>query len=176
MYRKIRETTDWLKNHYGKQPDTAIILGTGLGALANEIDTELEINYKDIPNFPISTVEGHEGKLILGKLAGKDIIAMKGRFHYYEGYSLQEVTFPIRVMYELGVRTLFVSNAAGGANPAFKVGNLMIISDHINGFPDNPLRGKNFPTGPRFPEMSGAYDKELIRLADNIVKEKKYQM
>ena len=173
MYKKIRETTDWLKTHYGKQPDTAIILGTGLGALANEIDTELEINYKDIPNFPISTVEGHEGKLILGKLAGKDIIAMKGRFHYYEGYSLQEVTFPIRVMYELGVRNLFVSNAAGGANPAFKVGNLMIISDHINGFPDNPLRGKNFPTGPRFPEMSGAYDKELIRLADNIVKEKK---
>ena len=173
MYRKIQETTDWLKTRCGKQPKTAIILGTGLGALSNEIDTELEISYKDIPNFPISTVEGHEGKLILGKLAGNDIMAMKGRFHYYEGYSMQEVTFPIRVMYELGVRTLFVSNAAGGANPSFKVGDLMIITDHINGFPDNPLRGKNIPTGPRFPEMNGAYDKELIKLADNIVKEKK---
>ena len=120
----------------------------------------------------MSTVEGHAGKLIFGKLGGKDIMAMEGRFHFYEGYSMKEVTFPERVMYELGIRTLFVSNAAGGMNPKFKIGGLMIINDHINFFPEHPLRGKNCPPGPRFPDMHEAYDHELIALADKIAEEK----
>lgn len=120
----------------------------------------------------MSTVEGHAGKLIFGKLGGKDIMAMEGRFHFYEGYSMKEVTFPERVMYELGIRTLFVSNAAGGMNPKFKIGDLMIINDHINFFPEHPLRGKNCPPGPRFPDMHEAYDHELIALADQIAEEK----
>ena len=120
----------------------------------------------------MSTVEGHAGKLIFGKLGGKDIMAMEGRFHFYEGYSMKEVTFPERVMYELGIRTLFVSNAAGGMNPKFKIGDLMIIHDHINFFPEHPLRGKNCPPGPRFPDMHEAYDHDLIALADKIAEEK----
>lgn len=120
----------------------------------------------------MSTVEGHSGKLIFGKLGGKDILAMQGRFHYYEGYSMKEVTFPIRVMYELGIETLFVSNASGGMNSEFKIGDLMIITDHINFFPEHPLRGKNFPTGPRFPDMHETYDKKLVALADSIAEEK----
>ena len=122
--------------------------------------------------MPVSTVEGHSGKLIFGKLGGKDIMAMQGRFHFYEGYSMKEVTFPVRVMYELGIKTLFVSNAAGGMNPEFKIGDLMIINDHINFFPEHPLNGKNFPTGPRFPDMHETYDHELIALADKIAEEK----
>lgn len=153
-------------------PKTAIILGTGLGQLASEITDTYEFPYEQIPNFPVSTVEGHAGKLIFGKLGGKDIIAMEGRFHFYEGYSMKEVTFPERVMYELGIRTLFVSNAAGGMNPKFKIGDLMIINDHINFFPEHPLRGKNCPPGPRFPDMHEAYDHELIALADKIAEEK----
>lgn len=151
-------------------------MGTGLGSLTEEIEISSEIAYKDIPNFPVSTVEGHDGKLIFGKLGGKEIMAMKGRFHYYEGYSMQEVTFPVRVMYELGIKTLFVSNAAGGANPSFLVGDLMVITDHINGFPANPLRGKNIPTGPRFPDMHEAYSKELIALADTIAAENNFRI
>ena len=120
----------------------------------------------------MSTVEGHSGKLIFGKLGGKDIMAMQGRFHYYEGYSMKEVTFPVRVMYELGIKTLFVSNAAGGMNPAFSIGDLMIITDHINFFPEHPLRGKNFPTGPRFPDMHETYDLKLVAMADEIAQEK----
>ena len=153
-------------------PETAIILGPGLGSLVHEITDKYEISYETIPHFPISTVEGHSGKLILGKLGNKDIIAMQGRFHYYEGYSMNEVTFPIRVMHELGIKTLFVSNAAGGMNPSFEIGDLMIITDHINHFPEHPLRGKNIPYGPRFPDMSEAYDKSLILQADQIAKEK----
>ena len=153
-------------------PSTAIILGTGLGKLAHEITGATRIPYKDIPNFPVSTVEGHSGNLILGKLGDKDILAMEGRFHYYEGYDMKEVTFPVRVMYELGIKTLFVSNAAGGTNPNFEIGDLMIITDHINALPENPLRGKNFPTGPRFPDMSEAYDKELVKQAIAIAQEK----
>ena len=149
-------------------PKTAIILGTGLGQLASEITDTYEFAYQDIPNFPVSTVEGHSGKLIFGKLGGVDILAMKGRFHFYEGYSMKEVTFPVRVMYELGVKTLFVSNAAGGMNPKFKIGDLMVITDHINFFPEHPLRGKNLPTGPRFPDMHEPYDPMLIKLADDI--------
>lgn len=154
------------------KPQTAIILGTGLGRLADEIVIEQEIPYSEIPNFPQSTVEGHSGKLLLGKLGGKDVLAMQGRFHFYEGYSMREVTFPVRVMYELGIQTLFVSNAAGGTNSSFSVGDIMIITDHINFFPEHPLRGKNFPTGPRFPDMHEAYDKNLIALADTIAQEK----
>lgn len=154
------------------RPTTAIILGTGLGKLADEIEITQSIPYSDIPNFPVSTVEGHSGKLILGKLGGKDIMAMQGRFHFYEGYSMKEVTFPVRVMYELGIRTLFVSNAAGGTNPDFHIGTLMIITDHINFFPENPLRGKNMPTGPRFPDMHEPYDLGLVALADRIAQEK----
>ena len=172
MYEKIQETASWLKARMSTSPTTAIILGTGLGQLASEITESYEFAYKDIPNFPVSTVEGHAGKLIFGKLGGKDIMAMEGRFHFYEGYNMKEVTFPIRVMYELGIKTLFVSNASGGMNPSFKIGDLMIIDDHINFFPEHPLRGKNFPTGPRFPDMHETYDHELIALADSIASEK----
>src|SRR5574344_1003506 len=166
MYEKIQKTASWLKERMTTSPKTAIILGTGLGQLATEITDSYEFSYKDIPNFPVSTVEGHAGKLIFGKLGGKDIMAMEGRFHYYEGYSMKEVTFPVRVMYELGIKTLFVSNASGGMNPEFKIGGLMIINDHINFFPEHPLHGKNYPTGPRFPSMHQAYDNEFINIVD----------
>ena len=171
MLEKIKKTADFLKERMHTQPETAIILGTGLGSLANEITEKYEIKYEEIPNFPVSTVEGHSGKLIFGKLGNKDIMAMQGRFHYYEGYSMHEVTFPVRVMKELGIKTLFVSNASGGTNPAFEIGDLMIITDHINYFPEHPLRGKNL-YGDRFPDMSEAYSKELIQKALQIAKEK----
>ena len=157
-------------------PETAIILGSGLGKLVDEITDKYEINYTDIPHFPVSTVEGHSGKLIFGKLGDKDIMAMQGRFHFYEGYSMKEVTFPVRVMRELGIKTLFVSNAAGGMNPDFEIGDLMIITDHINFFPEHPLRGKNIEYGPRFPDMSEAYNKELIRKANEIAAEKRIKV
>ena len=172
MLEKIQETAAFLKAKMQTHPETAIILGTGLGSLVHEITDKYEISYKDIPNFPLSTVEGHSGKLIFGKLGGKDILAMQGRFHFYEGYSMQQVTFPVRVMRELGIKTLFVSNAAGGMNPNFEIGDLMIITDHINLFPEHPLRGKNIDYGPRFPDMSEAYSKELIAKALEIAKEK----
>lgn len=172
MLERIQETTAYLRGKVRTRPETAIILGTGLGSLAGEITDKYEIKYGEIPNFPLSTVEGHSGKLIFGKLGNKDILAMQGRFHYYEGYSMKEVTFPVRVMHELGIRTLFVSNAAGGTNPDFEIGDLMIIADHINYFPEHPLRGKNIPCGPRFPDMSEAYDRELIRKAHAIAAEK----
>ena len=172
MLERIQETADFLKSKMHTHPETAIILGTGLGSLANEITDKYEIGYETIPNFPVSTVEGHSGKLIFGKLGNKDIMAMQGRFHFYEGYSMKEVTFPIRVMRELGIKTLFVSNAAGGMNPSFEIGDLMIITDHINFFPEHPLRGKNISYGPRFPDMSEAYNKALIRKADEIANEK----
>ncbi|MBQ8936215.1 MAG: purine-nucleoside phosphorylase [Bacteroidaceae bacterium] len=176
MYEKIQETANWLRAKMPSRPTTAIVLGTGLGRLAEEIAITMAIDYKDIPNFPVSTVEGHTGRLIFGTLGDRDIMAMQGRFHYYEGYSMKEVTFPVRVMYELGIKTLFVSNAAGGMNPSFKIGDLMIITDHINFFPEHPLHGPNFPTGPRFPDMHEPYDHELIRLADAIAEEKGIQV
>jgi len=172
MLERIQETAAFLKSKMHTQPKTAIILGTGLGSLVNEITDKYEIGYENIPNFPVSTVEGHSGRLIFGKLGNKDIMAMQGRFHFYEGYTMKEVTFPIRVMRELGIQTLFVSNAAGGMHPDFEIGDLMIITDHINFFPEHPLRGKNIPYGPRFPDMSEAYNKELIRKADAIATEK----
>ena len=171
MLERIQETAAFLKGKMHTCPETAIILGTGLGSLVNDITDKYEISYETIPNFPVSTVEGHSGKLIFGKLGNKDIMAMQGRFHFYEGYSMKEVTFPIRVMRELGIKTLFVSNAAGGMHPEFEIGDLMIITDHINFFPEHPLRGKNIPYGPRFPDMSEAYNKELIRKADDIAQE-----
>lgn len=172
MLQKIQETAEFLRGKMTTKPETAIILGTGLGSLVNEITEKYEIEYKDIPNFPLSTVEGHSGKLIFGKLGNKEIMAMQGRFHFYEGYSMKEVTFPVRVMRELGIKTLFVSNAAGGMNPDFLIGDLMIINDHINFFPEHPLRGKNIPYGDRFPDMSTAYDKQLIAMAKEIAAEK----
>ncbi|MDE5888119.1 MAG: purine-nucleoside phosphorylase [Muribaculaceae bacterium] len=167
----IRETADFILEKVGQAPDTAIILGTGLGDLVNHIEISKELNYSDIPNFPVSTVEGHSGKLIFGSLGGKYIMAMQGRFHYYEGYSMKEVTFPVRIMQKLGVQTLFVSNAAGGMNKEFQVGDVMIITDHINLFPENPLRGRNYDDlGPRFPAMTEAYSKGLIMMADDIAR------
>ena len=167
MLEKIQETAAYLKGKMHTSPETAIILGTGLGSLANEITEKYEIKYSDIPNFPVSTVEGHSGKLIFGKLGNKDIMAMQGRFHYYEGYSMKEVTFPVRVMRELGIKTLFVSNASGGTNADFEIGDLMIITDHINLFPEHPLRVKNIDElGPRFPGMTDAYSPRIIRLAE----------
>ncbi|MCH5168800.1 MAG: purine-nucleoside phosphorylase [Prevotellaceae bacterium] len=171
MYGRIKETAAWLSERMPNAPQTAIVLGTGLGYLTERIEKLLCIPYADIPNFPVSTVEGHAGQLIFGRLGGRDVMALDGRFHYYEGYTMQQVTFPVRVMYELGIRTLFVSNAAGGMNPAFAIGDIMIITDHINLLPEHPLHGPNIPTGPRFPDMSEAYSRELIALADDIAAE-----
>lgn len=172
MLEKIRETAAFIRNEVGEMPCIAVILGTGLGDLVNHIEIKKELSYKDIPNFPVSTVEGHSGKLIFGNLGGKYIMAMQGRFHYYEGYDMKQVTFPVRVMKELGVEKLFVSNAAGGMNKEFRVGDVMVITDHINLFPENPLRGKNFEElGPRFPAMTEAYSSGLIMMADDIARE-----
>lgn len=172
MLELIRQTADYIASKVSNMPKTAIILGTGLGELVNHINISTVLPYEEIPNFPISTVEGHSGKLIFGTLGNKLIMAMQGRFHFYEGYSMQQVTFPIRVMKALGIKTLFVSNASGGMNPNFKIGDLMIITDHINLFPEHPLRGKNYnELGPRFPEMSEAYSLKLINEAKQIAKE-----
>ena len=173
MLNRINESAEYIRNRAGgEMPKTAIILGTGLGALVDYIEDKLEIPYQEIPNMPVSTVEGHSGKLIFGTLAGKRIIAMQGRFHYYEGYDMKQVTFPVRVFRALGVDTLFVSNAAGGMNPKFVVGDVMVITAHINLFPENPLRGKNYnELGPRFPAMTEAYDKKLVAMADQVAAE-----
>ena len=170
MYEKIKETAAWLRERMPNAPTTAIVLGSGLGELAKRIERLKTFPYSEIPNFPVSTVEGHAGELIFGKLAGRDVMAMEGRFHYYEGWTMQQVTFPVRVMYELGIKTLFVSNAAGGTNPNFSIGDLMFITDHINFMPENPLHGPNVPTRPRFPDMGEAYSKELLAKADKIAK------
>src|SRR5512140_282778 len=168
MLEKIEETTKYLKAKGITDPDAGIILGTGLGELTAKINITVEIDYKDIPNFPVSTVEGHAGKLIFGEFGGKKIVAMKGRFHYYEGYGPEEVTLPVRVLKYLGIKCLFLSNAAGGVNPAFQIGDIMIITDHINLMP-NPLIGQNDERiGPRFPDMSSSYDKSLIEKAIQI--------
>ncbi len=169
MLEKIKQTSNYLKERSKCTPSIGIILGTGLSGLANEIDAEHTIPYEEIPNFPVSTVEGHSGELIFGKLGGKDVVAMKGRFHFYEGYNMSEVVFPVRVMKFLGISHLFVSNASGGVNPDFEVGEIMIIDDHINLFPTNPLIGKNYPElGPRFPDMSEPYDHKLIAKAEQV--------
>jgi purine-nucleoside phosphorylase len=163
MSDRIKETVEFLQARISLKPDIGIILGTGLGGLVNEIEILHTIPYTTIPNFPVSTVAGHNGQLIFGKMNGKNIIAMQGRFHYYEGYSMQEVAFPVRVMKLLGIQLLIVSNASGGVNPSFNIGDLMIIEDHINLMKDNPLIGRNDDKlGIRFPDMGHAYDRELI--------------
>lgn len=177
MLKTIQQTADYLTSKISEIPNTAIILGTGLGELAREIEDREEISYTEIPNFPVSTVEGHSGKLIIGNLGGKRVLAMQGRFHYYEGYDMKQVTFPIRVFKALGIEYLFVSNAAGGMNSSFDVGDIMLIEDHINLFPEHPLHGKNHEElGTRFPDMSEAYNKKLRLLAMEIAKEKNIKL
>jgi len=171
MSLQTEATINYLSKFYN-EAKIGIILGTGLGALVNEIEIDLSIPYGDIPHFPVSTVESHQGKLLIGKLNGVPVIVMQGRFHYYEGYSMQEVTFPVRVMKLLGVNTLIISNASGGVNPSFSVSDLMLVTDHINLLPEHPLRGKNDSNlGPRFPDMSDAYDVKLIELAKQVGQE-----
>jgi purine-nucleoside phosphorylase len=173
MWKKIVETTEYIHQQFNEQPVIGIVLGTGLGGLVSEIEVKCTLDYKDIPNFPVSTVESHSGKLIFGILGGKMVVAMQGRFHFYEGYGCKEITFPIRVMKMLGVKYLLVSNASGGVNPAFEVGEIMFIKDHINLFPSHPLRGKNLDElGPRFPDMSEPYSLKLLALAKKIADEK----
>ncbi len=168
MLNLINETVSFINKKTNFKPQYGIILGTGLGGLVSEIKIEHELNYKDIPNFPVSTVEGHSGKLIFGTLGGKKVVAMQGRFHFYEGYEMWQVTYPVRVMKYLGIKSLFISNASGGVNPDFEIGEIMIINDHINLMP-NPLIGKNIDEfGARFPDMSQAYDKKLIKKAIKI--------
>ncbi|MDA1009012.1 MAG: purine-nucleoside phosphorylase [Bacteroidetes bacterium] len=173
MLQTIKESATFLKERTNYKPQVGIILGTGLGGLVAEIEIEHSISYKDIPHFPVSTVEGHSGRLIFGNLGGKQVVAMQGRFHFYEGYSMEKVTFPVRVMKFLGIKHLIVSNASGGVNPDYEVGDLMILSDHINLIP-NPLIGSNIDElGPRFPDMSESYSKNLIAKAENIAKANK---
>lgn len=169
MLSKINTAVSFIQHLYATKPQVGIVLGSGLGSFTSEIVVEKEIPYSDIPHFPISTVEGHSGKLIFGELGGKKVVAMAGRFHFYEGYGTDEVVFPIRVMKFLGIETLLVSNAAGGTNKHWKVGDLMIIKDHISQFTPNPLVGKNLTEfGPRFPDMSEPYKKVLIDKAKQI--------
>ena len=170
MLHKIKKSAEFLQKETNYNPEVGIILGTGLGGLVNEIEIEHSISYEDIPNFPLSTVEGHTGRLIFGILGKKQVIAMQGRFHFYEGYTMEKVTFPVRVMKLLGIKNLIVSNASGGVNPDYRVGDLMILSDHINLIP-NPLIGKNITElGPRFPDMSETYCPTLIAKAEAIAK------
>jgi purine-nucleoside phosphorylase len=172
MLEQIQATTEYIQKKTRFAPEIGIILGTGLGGLVKEIEIQHMLPYNEIPNFPVSTVEGHSGKLIFGELGGKKVVAMQGRFHFYEGYDMKQVTFPVRVMKFLGIKTLFVSNASGGVNPDFEIGDLMILDDHVNLFPTNPLIGKNENSlGPRFPDMSEPYDHKLIAKAKEIAKE-----
>lgn len=176
MLEKIKATANYIKERINATPEVGIILGTGLGGLVKEIEIKESILYSEIPNFPVSTVDGHAGRLIYGTLGNREVLAMQGRFHYYEGYSMKEVTFPVRVLKYVGINHLFVSNASGGLNPDWHVGEIVIINDHINFFPEHPLRGKNEnELGPRFPDMSKCYDErlrnkaKLIALENNII-------
>lgn len=174
MLEAINDAVGYIRNLYKGKPRVGIVLGTGLGGLVNEITIEKEIPYNFVPHFPVSTVESHFGKLIFGRVGEVQVVAMQGRFHYYEGYSMAEITFPIRVMKQLGIEYLFLSNASGGMNLEFKKGDLMVIDDHINLQPANPLVGMNLDSfGPRFPDMSLPYDQELIRKAEAIAAEEK---
>ncbi len=177
LRKQIDEAVAFLRTKTSMQPAIGIILGTGLGGLAKEIKQEVVVDYEHIPHFPVSTVESHHGRLIFGTLGGKNVVAMQGRFHYYEGYTMQQVTFPVRVMKFLGVQTLLISNAAGGMNPQFRKGSVMIITDHINLLGDNPLIGPNDDTlGPRFPDMSEPYSRKLIALAEEVALDKKLRV
>ena len=172
MWNKVQETVKFLKDNGFSTPDYGIILGSGLGKLVDIIDVESSLSYEEIPNFPVSTVDGHHGRLIFGTIAGKKVICLQGRFHYYEGWTMQEATFPVRVMKILGANNLIVSNASGGVNPAFEVGDIMIISDHINFMPEHPLRGKNDERfGPRFVDMHDSYDKPMIAKMEKIARD-----
>jgi purine-nucleoside phosphorylase len=172
LFDRIEQTAAFIKEKIASTPQIGIILGSGLGGMTDLLVIETEIPYTDIPGFPASTVQGHSGKLLFGKLGNKHVMLMAGRFHYYEGYSMEEITFPVRVMKALGVETLMVSNAAGGLNSRFKIGDIMIIKDHINLFPEHPLRGANDERlGTRFPDMSEPYDQKLINTAKYIAKE-----
>ena len=174
MLKEINEAVDFIKSKYITRPSVGIVLGSGLGSFTKEINVECEIDYNDIPHFPVSTVEGHSGKLVFGNLSGKKVVAMAGRFHYYEGYTTPEVVFPIRVLKFLGIKTLLISNAAGGLNTLYKVGDLMIIKDHISLLTLNPLLGKNEDgLGPRFPDMSEPYKNYLIEKVKKIAQENK---
>jgi purine-nucleoside phosphorylase len=171
MLQTIKNTANFIKEKTNFSPEVGIILGTGLGGLVSEIEIQHSLPYNEIPNFPVSTVEGHSGRLIFGTLGGKNVIAMQGRFHFYEGYSIEKVTFPVRVMKFLGIKNLIVSNASGGVNPDYEVGDLMILEDHICLIP-NPLIGPNLDElGPRFPDMSETYNKDMIRMAEQISSE-----
>ena len=171
LLQELQEALSFLKTAYPHPPQVGIVLGSGLGNFSDEVEVEKEISYDAIPHFPVSTVEGHKGKLIFGNLSGKKVVCMSGRFHFYEGYEAEQVVLPIRVMKLLGIKTLLLSNAAGGVNPNFKVGDLMIITDHVSFFTRNPLIGKNIAEfGPRFPDMSEPYKKELIEKAKQIAK------
>lgn len=172
LLKKLEETTAYIRKQYDKPLAAGIILGSGLGNLTSELKVQKEIPYSEIPHFPVSTVAGHGSKMIFAELSGKNVLVMSGRFHFYEGYAPQLVTYPVRVMKQLGVDTLLLSNAAGGVNPAFKVGDLMIITDHISFFTPNPLVGKNEEAlGTRFPDMTEPYSKELTDIAKNIARE-----
>ncbi len=172
MWDKVQETVQFLKDRGIQTPDYGIILGTGLGNLTDKITIEIEIPYENIPNFPVSTVEGHSGKLIYGTIGDKKVLAMKGRFHYYEGWAMEQTVFPVRVMKFLGVEKLIVSNASGGVNPNFKIGDIMIITDHINMIPEHPLRGKNDKRfGQRFVDMHEPYSKKMIAKMEKIAEE-----
>lgn len=172
MLEKIKETADFIRNIIRETPDFAIVLGSGLGALKNEVQAIHTLEYYEIPNFPQTTVAGHGGKLIYGILEGKKVLMMSGRFHYYEGHDIKTVVFPFRVFHLLGIKNLIVSNASGGVNPNFNVADVMIISDHINMMPEHPLRGKNIDEfGPRFVDMSEPYNKKMIEVAENVAAE-----
>ena len=174
MWDKVQHTVKFLKEKGFAIPEYGIVLGTGLGNFSKEINSIVTLSFNEIPNFPVSTVEGHKGELIYGDLDGKKVIAMHGRFHYYEGYSMDEVTFPIRVMKFLGTEKLLVSNASGGVNATFKVGDIMLISDHINMIPEHPLRGKNDERfGQRFVDMHESYSLDMIRKMEKIASENK---
>ncbi|MEI9808914.1 MAG: purine-nucleoside phosphorylase [Bacteroidota bacterium] len=177
VLKELNEAVKFLQKQYKHTPEVGIVLGSGLGNFTAEIEIEQEVAYKDIPHFPVSTVEGHKSRLIFGKLGGKRVVAMSGRFHFYEGYEAQEVVFPVRVMKLLGITTLLLSNAAGSVNPDYKVGDIMIIKDHISFFTPNPLIGKNIDEfGPRFPDMSEPYKKHLIQKAKDIAAKHKYDV
>lgn len=171
MWEKVQETVTFIKENTNYKPEYGVILGSGLGSLTEDLAIDFILPYSEIPNFPVSTVQGHKGALVFGTIGSKKVVAMQGRFHYYEGYSMQEVTFPVRVMKHLGVETLIVSNASGGVNPKYKVGDIVLIYDHINFMPEHPLRGKNDERfGPRFVNMSEPYSKTLLEKAKNIAK------
>lgn len=177
MLDQIKETYNYILEKTSFRPKYGIILGTGLGDLIKKIDILHTLSYDEIPNFPVSTVESHHGRLIFGRLADKNVIAMQGRFHYYEGYNMKEITFPVRVMGLLGIEGLFVSNACGSVNPVIRTGDMMIIKDHINLLPENPLRGKNlYELGPRFPDMSGPYYKPWIDSAKEIAEKNGFKI